>query len=68
MSRPVISFRKIEKVKQIIQILRECSHNGFPVLDSHNHFIGSILRSQLAVLIDQKIFIPANPEVNYLII
>jgi chloride channel 7 len=65
MSRPVISFNKVERVKHVVKVLRECSHNGFPVVDSNGHFVGLILRSQLAILLNEKIFIPVQTEVDF---
>lgn len=33
MSRPAVCVRLTESVSYIIDILRKCSHNGFPVVD-----------------------------------
>ncbi|XP_065321613.1 H(+)/Cl(-) exchange transporter 7-like isoform X2 [Gordionus sp. m RMFG-2023] len=62
MSHPVTTFRTIEKVSTIIQVLRTQKHNGFPIVDtasephrlSFGRFRGLILRSQLLVILMQK--------------
>ncbi|KAI1295357.1 H(+)/Cl(-) exchange transporter 7 [Halotydeus destructor] len=72
MSAPVIAFKTTEKVGTIVDTLVRESHNGFPVVDvdeqmsesymcgenerSCGRFRGLILRWQLIVLLQQKIF------------
>ncbi|KAK9706221.1 hypothetical protein RND81_07G111700 [Saponaria officinalis] len=58
---PLQYFRGIEKVKNIVDILKRSSHNGFPVLDEQEHsenpvLFGLILRANLIVLLKKKAF------------
>ncbi|GFN78522.1 chloride channel protein [Plakobranchus ocellatus] len=71
MSHPVSVFRSVETVERIVQILKEESHNGFPVVmnyDPHSQsveeqgcletfgtFRGLILRSQLIMMLKKKV-------------
>jgi len=63
MSHPVITFRMVENVGRVIDVLRKETHNGFPVVDSTDfdsedgtsgHYKGMILRSQLITLLQKK--------------
>ncbi|XP_062507663.1 H(+)/Cl(-) exchange transporter 7-like isoform X1 [Corticium candelabrum] len=70
MSTPVAVFRCRERVGHIFYVLSTTSHNGFPVVDldeattysrsseqrTFGRFQGMILRSQLIVLMSQKIY------------
>ncbi|VVC43664.1 CBS domain,Chloride channel, voltage gated,Chloride channel, core [Cinara cedri] len=69
MTQPVISFMTKETVGNIVKILKKYSHNGFPVIEYvHNCELdegnfktkcflrGLILRSQLVVLLQNKVF------------
>ncbi|KAK6643015.1 hypothetical protein RUM43_004518 [Polyplax serrata] len=67
MSYPVVAFSVVEKVSKIINVLKTKSHNGFPVVDvdeesdggrleSGGRYRGLILRSQLIVLLNNKLF------------
>ncbi|XP_063223431.1 H(+)/Cl(-) exchange transporter 7 [Bacillus rossius redtenbacheri] len=67
MNHPVCVFRTVENVGVIVDVLKEVKHNGFPVVDpcvtedqgdqrSQGTFRGLILRSQLIVLLNNKIF------------
>ncbi|KAM7296867.1 H(+)/Cl(-) exchange transporter 7 [Ixodes scapularis] len=66
MGYPVITFRMVENVGNIIDVLASCPHNGFPVVDtpeeqsSEEHcfgrYRGIILRWQLIVLLQYKMF------------
>uniref|UniRef100_A0A061QZ88 Chloride channel protein n=1 Tax=Tetraselmis sp. GSL018 TaxID=582737 RepID=A0A061QZ88_9CHLO len=57
MASPVIGLRPVESVNVICQVLRCCTHNGFPVFASNEEGVtdrrvtGLILRSQLLVLL-----------------
>ncbi|EEB16605.1 Chloride channel protein, putative [Pediculus humanus corporis] len=77
MSYPVIAFSVVEKVSNIINILKTKSHNGFPVVNkdeesdngrikSNGRYRGLILRSQLIVLLNNKVFNENNDNVNFL--
>ncbi|XP_067006232.2 H(+)/Cl(-) exchange transporter 7 [Anabrus simplex] len=67
MSHPVVTFRAVESVGTIVDVLRTETHNGFPIVDppqpsdqgdvkSCGTFRGIILRSQLIVLLQNRIF------------
>ena len=45
MVRPVISFRQVENLATIVRILKQHSHNGYPVLNEDRRMVGLILRS-----------------------
>mmetsp|Transcript_36922 Transcript_36922/g.104189 ORF Transcript_36922/g.104189 Transcript_36922/m.104189 type:complete len:888 (-) Transcript_36922:149-2812(-) len=70
MASPVIGLRPFENVAFICQILRCCTHNGFPVLASSSsergvldgRCTGLILRSQLLVLLRRGHFYNAEGE------
>lgn len=66
MSHPVATLKTVENVGHIVELLKCVSFNGFPVVDppcsdeneinSYARFRGLILRSQLIVLLQNKIF------------
>lgn len=66
MGYPVITFRMVENVGKIIDVLASCPHNGFPVVDTpeeqsneehcFGRYRGIILRWQLIVLLQYKMF------------
>lgn len=72
MSAPVVAFKTTERVGTIVDALLKTSHNGFPVVDIDDHMSdsfllsehkrsygrnrGFILRWQLIVLLQEKIF------------
>ncbi|XP_063859826.1 H(+)/Cl(-) exchange transporter 7-like isoform X3 [Scylla paramamosain] len=68
LNRPVTTLRTVEKVSRIVEILKSCTYNGFPVVDSipteeearnfksYGTLRGLILRSQLTVLLKHKVF------------
>ncbi|XP_069690875.1 H(+)/Cl(-) exchange transporter 7 [Periplaneta americana] len=72
MNNPVVTFSTIESVGRIVDVLKTESYNGFPVVDPHPNgqsdgelsrtFRGMILRSQLIVLLKNKIF-NESPEI-----
>ncbi|XP_017769929.1 PREDICTED: H(+)/Cl(-) exchange transporter 7 [Nicrophorus vespilloides] len=66
MSHPIASLKNVENVGYIAQLLKDTSYNGFPVVDPpilnndevtiYGKLRGLILRSQLIVLLQNKIF------------
>ncbi|EFN81286.1 H(+)/Cl(-) exchange transporter 7 [Harpegnathos saltator] len=66
MSHPVVTLRTVENVGHIVELLKCVTFNGFPVVDppssdqseinTYGRFRGLILRSQLIVLLQNKIF------------
>jgi hypothetical protein len=46
-----------------MQILRNCTHNGFPVVDNQNCYVGLIRRDQLIVLLKKRAFYSAEVRV-----
>lgn len=65
MSCPVVTFNSIETVGNVIDTLTSETHNGFPVVDkpisterrNYGTFRGLILRSQLIIMLQHKLFI-----------
>lgn len=55
MSKPVVCFRAKENAKFLYDTLLNCTHNGFPVLNKDNKFIGLMLKSHIVILIKHKI-------------
>ncbi|KAK2655730.1 hypothetical protein Ddye_008782 [Dipteronia dyeriana] len=60
-SGPLISFSGIEKVGNILHVLRTTGHNGFPVIDDlplsdATELCGLVSRSHLLVLLMGKVF------------
>ncbi|KAK9697989.1 hypothetical protein RND81_08G075000 [Saponaria officinalis] len=58
---PLQYFHGIEKVGNIVDVLRRSQHNGFPVFDKQEHseypvLFGLILRAHLIVLLKKKAF------------
>lgn len=66
MSHPVVTLKTVETVGHVLELLKCVTFNGFPVVDppssdeieihSYGQFRGLILRSQLIVLLQNKIF------------
>ncbi|KAL5017921.1 hypothetical protein ScPMuIL_003643 [Solemya velum] len=71
MSHPVSAFRTVESVGRLVDVLKKETHNGFPVVEDYDPsddndseeigrsfgtFCGTILRSQLIVLLKMKVF------------
>ncbi|XP_011346366.1 H(+)/Cl(-) exchange transporter 7 [Ooceraea biroi] len=66
MSHPVVTLRTVENVGHIVELLKCVTFNGFPIVDppssdqgeinSYGRFRGLILRSQLIVLLKNKVF------------
>lgn len=63
MSSPPVCIRLREKVSVIVEILKNCSHNGFPIVDqidnytnAPGHLYGLILRSQLIVILKHRYY------------
>lgn len=63
--KKMVTLNPVESVRKIVRILRTTSHNGFPVVDptpssgdqvTHGRLKGLILRSQLIVMLQNKIF------------
>jgi len=61
MEKNVITFNEVERASTISQVLCDTTHNGFPIVTKDNRiFRGLILRSQLLVLLQKRLFI-ADP-------
>lgn len=66
MHSPVVTLRTTETVETILEVLKTTTHNGFPIVDAdstylstvrtHGRYRGLILRSQLLVMLHEKIF------------
>uniref|UniRef100_A0A182XYX6 Chloride channel protein n=1 Tax=Anopheles stephensi TaxID=30069 RepID=A0A182XYX6_ANOST len=63
MARPVVCVRLEEKVQYLMDILKNTSHNGFPVVEDgddgsrvNGRLIGLILRSQLVVILKHSYY------------
>ncbi|KAH1026132.1 H(+)/Cl(-) exchange transporter 7 [Dendroctonus ponderosae] len=66
MSHPVVTLKCVENVGHVVELLKLTSYNGFPVVDpplsdqsevtTYGRIRGLILRSQLIVILKQKLF------------
>ncbi|KAJ8923258.1 hypothetical protein NQ315_001814 [Exocentrus adspersus] len=58
MSHPVVTLKCVENVGHIVELLRLTTYNGFPVTEvtTYGRIRGLILRSQLIVILQKKIF------------
>ncbi|CAG9773741.1 unnamed protein product [Ceutorhynchus assimilis] len=66
MSHPVVTLKCVENVGHIVELLKLTTYNGFPVVDppltdqnevtTYGRIRGLILRSQLIVILQKKIF------------
>ncbi|XP_026317798.1 H(+)/Cl(-) exchange transporter 7 [Hyposmocoma kahamanoa] len=66
MSHPVFTLRTVENVGHIVEILKVTTYNGFPIVDppatddaevtTYKRLRGLILRSQLIVLLQKKLY------------
>jgi CBS domain-containing protein len=56
MSAPVVTVSKRERAIDLVRLLRSSSHNGFPVVDQHERFVGLVRRKQIVALIECGIF------------
>jgi chloride channel 7 len=56
MASPVICLPIVCTVKEVVQLLSAYSHNGFPVTNDDQGLEGLILRSQLMVLLEQRVW------------
>ena len=66
MSHPVVTLSPIDTVGNIVDVLKSTTHNGFPIVDypmeatynrrSFGKMRGLVLRSELIVLLQHKIF------------
>ncbi|XP_021737397.1 chloride channel protein CLC-a-like [Chenopodium quinoa] len=65
---PVVSLRGVEKVSRIVDVLKNTTHNGFPVIDDHTtiptrgnikarELHGLILRAYLVAVLKKKWFL-----------
>lgn len=59
---PLQLFNVIEKVENIVHVLRTTGHHGFPVIDERSHsespvLFGLVLRAHLIVLLRKKAFL-----------
>jgi len=64
MSPDVKCLRPVEKVGVIYDLLTECQHNCFPVVDirAGSVLVGTVLRKLLCVLVQQRAFGPAETD------
>jgi chloride channel 7 len=59
MAHPVVSLRERMPVRDIVETLKSCAHNGFPIVtasadDSPGKFTGTIVRNQIIVLLNKR--------------
>lgn len=60
---PLQIFNGVEKVGNIVTVLRTTGHNGFPVVDE-NVLCGIILRAHLLVVLKKKAFVHSSSLAN----
>jgi len=61
MSKPLVTVREKETAIRLVEILRNTSHNGFPVVDEHGRLKGLVRRKQIVALMECGIFEKADP-------
>ncbi|KAL8167144.1 hypothetical protein V2J09_008643 [Rumex salicifolius] len=63
--QPVVSLRGVERVSRVVDVLRDTTHNGFPVVDETGAGVevlrGIILRTHLVAALKRKWFV-AEPR------
>eukprot|EP00898_Chlorokybus_atmophyticus_P007736 jgi/Chlat1/7964/Chrsp69S07401 len=52
--RPPVTLQRIERVGRLVDVLRRCKHNAFPVVSGHVGVLGTVLRSDLLVLLQSR--------------
>jgi CBS domain-containing protein len=52
----VVSVNHSEKVRDLFEKLKSCSHNGFPVINENRKVIGMISRNHLVTILKHKMF------------
>ncbi|XP_030745389.1 H(+)/Cl(-) exchange transporter 7 [Sitophilus oryzae] len=72
MSHPVVTLKCVENVGHILELLKLTTYNGFPVVDppltdqkevtTYGRIRGLILRSQLLVILNKKLFNEISDE------
>ena len=66
MSPDVMGFQEIASVQQVLRVIRDSTHNGFPVFCSEEpglpggRLSGTVLRTQLIVLLRRHVFCSAS--------
>ena len=70
-SNKCVSFARVEKVGFIVDVLKSCNHNGFPVVDIHatdsngqeqSSLLGVVLRNHLLVVLKKKLSFMNDPN------
>jgi CBS domain-containing protein len=62
MCSPVVTVPEKERAIDLVRLLRSSPHNGFPVVDKQERFIGLVSRKQIVALIECGIFQKSNPD------
>ncbi|KAL2634106.1 hypothetical protein R1flu_005585 [Riccia fluitans] len=58
-SGPPITFKTVEKVGTVVDVLKTTRHNAFPVLEENGAYLcGLVLRSHIMVLLEKREFLP----------
>lgn len=68
MRSPVVTLPPRPSVQQVVDTLKSCTHNGFPVVISSeegdqaqgNTLLGIILRNQMVTLLEHRCFVPVG--------
>lgn len=63
MSKDTECLRPFEKVGTVVDLLRDCEHQCFPVIDDDGVLHGTVLRKHLTMLLQTKAFTP--PEAHH---
>ncbi len=58
MNPKIRTLRVSVGVKEVIALLRDCPHSGFPVVDDNGMLLGLILRRHLLILLKHRVFAP----------
>eukprot|EP01117_Protostelium_nocturnum_P005886 TRINITY_DN2117_c0_g1_i1.p1 TRINITY_DN2117_c0_g1~~TRINITY_DN2117_c0_g1_i1.p1 ORF type:complete len:763 (-),score=210.69 TRINITY_DN2117_c0_g1_i1:92-2188(-) len=65
MKTNIVKMKAVETVENVVNILRNSTHNGFPVIrEEDNRFAGIILRSQLTMLLKENAFVYSREDIR----
>ena len=60
MVTPVVSLAARVTVRDVLPLLKETTHNGFPIVDDDGRCVGLILRNQIVVMLQKRAFAEAS--------
>lgn len=64
MSSPVVTFREVDQVGRIYNLLLRTNHNGFPIVNEQGQLLGLILRKTLCSLLKYRVFCDGTVSIS----